>query len=235
MNYIIFLSVAFVIPALLPSLLKKTQPGFHRFYLLSFLIPLIIPFPQIERLLLFQYAGFEGTFLSLLARTYAELVVIFLMIRVSAASANFSSLLPALLWGWSFGLSKLVRDVILVLFHPLHRFYGYSQFTSFLSPLFLVRGILEAQIEVAIFGFFATWLLSRKQKTETKNTLFLGLILCVKSLHVLVLSLAQSMPWGALISILYTPSILPLICTLSYATLFITYRKVKKTNVHQAA
>ena len=73
MNYTIFLSAAFVIPALLPSLLKKTQPRFHRFYLLSFLIPLLIPFPQIERLLPFRYAGFEGTFLSLLARSCAEL------------------------------------------------------------------------------------------------------------------------------------------------------------------
>lgn len=226
-GYAIFLAVVLLAPALLLSFLKKAQTGFYLLYVLSFLIPLILPLPQIERLLLFCYAGFEGTFLSLLAKTYAELAIIFLMIGILAVPKTPLSLLPALFWGWSFGMGKLVRDILLVLFHPLHHFYGYSQFASFLTPLLVIRGALEAQVEMAVFGLLALWFHSRKRKDRSQSPLILIAVFCIKTLHALVLSFAQSTPQGALVSILYTSSILPLLSVLGYAMLFVSYRKAK--------
>ncbi|WP_369018801.1 hypothetical protein QBE54_02570 [Thermatribacter velox] len=227
MGYAVFLVSAFFFPVFLLFFLKKIPAGFYRLYLSGLLASLIIPLPQIERLLLSLLAGFEGTFVSLLARSYAELVVIVFVLRISGSSEDQPLLLPALLSGWAFGMGKLVRDILLVLFHPLHRFYGYSQFASFLTPLFVIRGILEAQVEMAAFGLLALWLHSKKQKGRTRSSLSLIAALCIKTLHALILSLAQSTPQGVLVSILYTSSILPLLSVLGYATLFVSYRKAK--------
>jgi hypothetical protein len=68
-------------------------------------------------------------------------------------------------FGLGLGLGKALRDTLLVYFHPLFIFYGYSQLANFPSFLYLVQKILESQIEVVSAGLLGLAFLSPRWYT----------------------------------------------------------------------
>ena len=123
----------------------------------------MIPYRWVEKILFDCLAGLPSAlFISLVLILIEWALLFFLIMKANQEmlDAPEEKLFLFLLLGLGFGLGKALRDTLLVYFHSLSAFYGYSQFANFPSFFYILQKIMEAQIEVISAGLLGLAFLS---------------------------------------------------------------------------
>ena len=232
-NLFVYLSVCILAPLFFSVfILHRREPGFgllrEKLYVIAFSLPLFVPYRWLERILFNHITGVGGAYAvnAILAAVETILLVVLLLILVGVKKPEKPGDLffSFLFLGLGFGLGKIGRDVMLIFFHSLHIFYGYSQFSSFLTGPFLIQRFLESLYGIIAAGM-AGFAVFRLRKAGTSSSLwFFLLAFLFQQVEGLPRVLFQFIPFFALLMQSYLVSLLPLGLLLSFAILWLISR-----------
>ncbi len=127
-----------------------------RIFVVPFILVIILPYHQVERFLLNRLAGFLpvlsiNTLLVLFELMILSFSLLFLL-KIPKKS-GIELFRYFLLIGVGFGCGRFFRNVILVWYHPLSSFFGYSQFSNFITGFFIAQEILQILMIIVSSGF----------------------------------------------------------------------------------
>ncbi|MDK2895904.1 MAG: hypothetical protein PWP04_24 [Candidatus Atribacteria bacterium] len=240
MNFILFsILILLLLPLAFKFIFIRQNPISTKniviFYSISFVLPLVIPYPWIEKITLDYFAGLGPAFLSTTLILLLELFLAFLLSWLLSQRLPLEHFTPTNfflfpLLGLGFGLGKMLRDILLVYYHPLSSFYGYSQFANFPTTSFLIQKLLQAQIETIAFGILGIAFLRMTQVQKRNPFIFFLLALGIKELENLARLLPQFVPSLAFLSAVYLISLLPLTLIIGLAILWFLYQREKRSD-----
>ncbi|HSV30611.1 MAG TPA: hypothetical protein VLH40_01130 [Atribacteraceae bacterium] len=198
----------------------------------AFLLPLILPYRLLEKALYDRIAGLGNVWLISVLITVLELSLLaFLIDRLyrRLKPQHATALFPFWLFiGIGFALGKITRDLLLILFHDLSRFYGYSQFSTFPTGPFLIQRLLEIVFGVAACAFLA---FGRYRDVPYPIRRFVGFVLLsffILQMEIVPRLLFQFIPFLSLFTQAYLVSLLPLLCILTLGILWYAYRREER-------
>lgn len=233
MNYLWYIATTILIAFLLFVVLffrksKFTKKKLLLYYLLSIALPLVIPYRWVEKILFDYLAGLPSAlFISLVLILIEWALLFFLIMKANQEmlDAPEEKLFLFLLLGLGFGLGKALRDTLLVYFHSLSVFYGYSQFANFPSFFYILQKIMEAQIEVISAGLLGLAFLSPAGYTFHHLVSYSLLSFIPKGLITLAQVLIQFVPSLSFLASVYLISLLPLTLIIGFGLLWYLYRR----------
>jgi len=233
LNYLWYTAITILIAFLLFVVLFFRKSEFPRkklllYYLLSVALPLVIPYRWVEKILFDYLAGLPSAlFISLVLILIEWALLFFLIVRVhkKAIDAPEEQFFLFLLLGLGFGMGKALRDTLLVYFHSLSVFYGYSQFANFPSFFYLLQKIMEAQIEVISAGLLGLAFLSPAGYTFQHLVSYSLLSFIPKGLITIAQVLIQFVPSLFFLASVYLVSLLPLTLIIGAGLLWYLYRR----------
>ena len=233
MNYLWYTAITILIAFLLFVALFFRKSKFPRkrlvlYYLFSIALPLVIPYPWIEKILFDYLAGLPSALLiSLILILIEWALLLFLIMKAHQEKVDSpeEKFFLFLLLGLGFGLGKALRDTLLVYFHSLSVFYGYSQFANFPSFFYLLQKIMEAQIEVISAGLLGLAFLSPAGYALHHLVSYSLLSFIPKGLITLVQVLIQFVPSLSFLASVYLISLLPLTLIIGFGLLWYLYRR----------
>ncbi|NLJ49280.1 MAG: hypothetical protein GX428_06815 [Candidatus Atribacteria bacterium] len=200
-------------------------------FFFPFILVMIIPYHQIERFLLNRLAGFLPVLLIHTILVLIELVLIsvsLLYLLKIIKKSGIELFRYFLLIGVGFGCGYFFRNVILIWYHPLSSFFGYSQFSNFITGFFIAQEILHILIFIVSSGFLGIGLIRLQKNQKFAGILSIFFAFCLLEIDALVRVLFQYMPSFAFLSAVYVISILPLLFILGGIFLWISYRHQEK-------
>jgi hypothetical protein len=200
-------------------------------FLFPFILMIIIPYHQVERFLLNRLAGFLpvlsiNTILVLIELVLISASVLFLLKKIKKSGVELFRYF--LLIGVGLGCGRFFRNVILVWYHPLSSFFGYGQFSNFITGFFIAQEILQILIVIVSSGFLGIGLMKLTKKQHSAGIMSIIFAFCILEIDALVRVLFQYVPSFAFFSAVYVISILPLLFILGGIFLWISYRRQEK-------
>jgi len=209
---------------------REPLPGHFRefLYLAAFFLPLLIPYRWLERILFDTLAGVGGAYAvnALLAavETTFLAVLVYVLMKEKRPETPAELFFSFLFLGLGFGLGKIGRDVVLVFSHPLHQFYGYSQFSTFLTGPFLIQRFLEILYGVIAAGMAGLAVFRVRKVSFMSGVGLLLLAFLFQQVEGLPRVLFQFIPLFGLFMQSYLVSLLPIGLLLSFAILWLVSR-----------
>ena len=233
MNYLWYTAITILIAFLLFVALffRKTKFPRHKlflYYLLSLILPLVIPYRWLEKILFDYLAGLSSAlFITLVLILIEWVLLLFLLMKANQETTETieEKFFIFLLLGLGLGLGKALRDTLLVCFHPLSTLYGYSQFANFPSFFYLGQKILESQIEVISAGLLGLAFLSPRGYTIHHLISYSLISFIPKGLISLSQVLIQFVPSLSFLASVYLISLLPLALIIGFGLLWYLYRR----------
>ena len=200
-------------------------------FLFPFILMIIIPYHQVERFLLNRLAGFLpvlsiNTILVLIELVLISASVLFLLKKIKKSGVELFRYF--LFIGVSLGCGRFFRNVILVWYHPLSSFFGYSQFSNFITGFFIAQEILQILIIIVSSVFLGIGFIRLQKNQKFAGFRSIIFAFCILEIDALVRVLFQYVPSFAFFSAVYVISILPLLFILGGVFLWITYRHQEK-------
>lgn len=202
-----------------------------RIFVVPFILVIILPYHQIERFLLNRLAGFLpvlsiNTLLVLFELMILSFSLLFLL-KIPKKS-GIELFRYFLLIGVGFGCGRFFRNVILIWYHPLSSFFGYSQFSNFITGFFIAQEILQILIIIVSSGFLGIGFIRLQKNQKFAGILSIIFAFCIIEIDALVRVLFQYIPSFAFFSAVYVISILPLLFILGGVFLWMSYRRQEK-------
>ncbi len=233
MNYLWYTVIIILIAFLLFVALFFRKTRFPRkklvlYYLLSIILPLVIPYRWLEKILFDYLAGLSSALfiaLIMILSEWALLLLLLMKANQETTDTLEERFFLFLLLGLGLGWGKALRDMLLVYFHPLFIFYGYSQFANFPSFLYLLQKIMEAQIEVISAGLLGLAFLSPRGYTFYNLISYSLISFLPKGLLSLAQVLIQFVPSLSFLASVYLISLLPLTLIIGAGLLWYLYRR----------
>ncbi len=233
MNYLWYTIIVILIAFLLFVALFFRKTRFPRkklvlYYLLSIILPLVIPYRWLEKILFDYLAGLPpALFIALIMILSEWALLLLLLIKANQETTETieEKFFLFLLLGLGLGLGKALRDTLLVYFHSLSTFYGYSQFANFPSFFYLLQKIMEAQIEVISAGLLGLAFLSPRGYTFYNLVSYSLISFLPKGLLGLAQVLIQFIPSLSFLASVYLISLLPLTLIIGFGLLWYLYRR----------
>ncbi len=233
MNYLWYTVIVILVAFLLFVALFFRKSKFPRkklllYYLLSIALPLVIPYRWLEKILFDYLAGLPSAlFISLVLILAEWALLLFLIMKANREEVDppEEKFFLFLLLGLGFGLGKALRDMLLVYFHSLSIFYGYSQFANFPSFFYLLQKIMEAQIEVISAGLLGLAFLPPAGYALCHLISYSLLSFIPKGLISLAQVLIQFVPSLSFLASVYLISLLPLTLIIGFGLLWYLYRR----------
>ncbi|MBP8933806.1 MAG: hypothetical protein KBG67_05190 [Candidatus Atribacteria bacterium] len=202
-----------------------------KLFLFPFLLVIVIPYHQVERILLNIWAGFLpvlsiNTFLVLIELILLSVSMYFL---IKITPKRGVELFPYfLLIGLGLGCGRFFRNVILVWYHPLNSFFGYGQFSNFITGFYIVQEVLQLLIVIVCSGYMGLGFIRFMKGQFSKGIMSIIFSFLMLEIDALVRVLFQYVPFFAFFSAVYVISILPLLFILGGLFLWMSYRRQEK-------
>ena len=192
--------------------------------LVSFALPLFLPYRLIEKGLLDYEGGTLWNFLVSALVNLVELVFLFIILVFmkkkdpEAFLQNRDILGLSFLCGFHFGWGKACRDSLLLFFHPLSLYYGYSQFLIFPSFSYLIPKMMEVVFEAQVGSFLGIGIFS--SNTVSTRLLRFFFVLLFKGVPGFLQTAIQFVPELRFLSSLYLLSLFPLTLIVGFILLW---------------
>ncbi|NSW75675.1 MAG: hypothetical protein HPY68_02655 [Candidatus Atribacteria bacterium] len=202
---------------------KKFPPGSILWGLFLMLLPLLLPYRLIEKILLECGGGTGWVFLSNYSTNLVELLTLFIVLfllknqdaELFAHRQDVFHL--SFFFGLHFGWGKALRDSLLAFFHHFSTYYGYSQFMIFPSFFYLALKIMEVIFEAQVGALLGIALFfPRVPSLQLPLLLFL---LVFKGIPGFMETAIQFIPRFRFFSSLYPISLLPLTIILGFVVM----------------
>lgn len=200
-------------------------------YLFPFLLVIIIPYHQIERFLLNRIAGFLPVLSIQTLIVFFELIILssglIFVIKITKKS-GIELFRYFLLIGVGLGCGRFFRNVILIWHHPLSSFFGYSQFSNFITGFFIAQEILQILIVIISSGFLGIGFMRLIKNQKSIGIMSIIFAFGILEIDALVRVLFQYVPSFAFFASVYVISLLPLLFILGGVFLWISYHRQEK-------
>lgn len=233
--FIVPLITIFIINILFYLIFFRKKPlslqNWITIFFFPFILVMIIPYHQVERFFLNRLAGFLPVFSinSILVIVELILLSVSLLFLIKVIKKSGIELFRYfLLIGVGLGCGRFFRNVILVWYHPLSSFFGYGQFSNFITGFFIAQEILQILIVIVSSGFLGIGLMKLTKKQHSAGIMSIIFAFCILEIDALVQVLFQYVPSFAFFSAVYVISILPLLFILGGVFLWISYRRQEK-------
>ncbi|MEN3186402.1 MAG: hypothetical protein ABDK94_10375 [Atribacterota bacterium] len=199
---------------------KKFPKEIILWSLLSILLPLLLPYQLIEKSLLDYEGGTAWAFFSAYAVSITELFILLILLilaknqKPEMFAQNKEVFAVSFFLGLHFGWGKVFRDSLLLSFHHLSVYYGYSQFMAFPSLSYLVSRIMRTIFDAQNGAFLGIALLS--PYGWPPRSALLSFIFAFKGIPGFIETTIQFVPRFRLFSSLYLVSFFPLIIIIGF-------------------
>jgi len=200
-------------------------------YCIPLVLIMIIPYHQLERLLLNTMAGLWPVFFINTIITFIEISLLYIAITSLTRKEKIIdlNLFPIyLLIGLGMGSGHFLRDVLLVWYHPLSGYFGYSQFSSFITSFYLAQEVFQALLFVVSAGFIGLGCIRMAKGQSLLGITSLIYAFLIIEIDSIIRVLFQYVPSFSFFASVYVISLLPLLLILGSAFLWYSYRRQER-------
>ena len=208
-----------------------TLQDWNTTYLAPLALGMVIPYHQLERVLINAMAGFWPVLFINTSITLIEIGLLSMFVDLwlkKRKMVEFGLFPYLLLIGLGMGSGRFLRDVLLVWYHPLSHFFGYSQFSNFITGFYLAQEILQSLIFVICAGFLGLGYIRVNQGQHGAALFSFVSSFFILEIDAVIQVLFQYVPSFAFFSTVYVISLLPLLLILGGGFLWFSYRRQER-------